>query len=143
MRAPSVVVAHALRSHTLTPQVAYDIEMLRDEGFDLISDALAGGELSPEEHVRGLRLLALLCRQICFDRKPEMLRRAMSFTESAEPVVRDEASRLVALQASRIEALGGSVDWAAVTASLRSALQLGLTEPIGGDVRTFLARHAP
>jgi hypothetical protein len=143
MRPPHEVVRRALRSPHADPSLDNAVEKLGSEGFDLLIAALGGGQLDPRERIRALRLLAHLCRLVCFSRRPELLLQALRLTSDEEEIVRDEAVHMALYQARRLDGFGVPVDGDVMGASLRAALSLGLSERTATEAREALRRLTP
>jgi hypothetical protein len=101
----SLVVDSALAAKQATPRWDYEVEMLADEGFELLVQRLQDHRLGPARTIRALRLLGHQTRQMCFQRKPECFALTLRFTAADDANVRDEAVRLVIAQVDRLLAL--------------------------------------
>jgi hypothetical protein len=121
-----------------------EFEKAGDAAFDAVRRRLAHGQLSGEGQVRGLRMLALLCRQFCVARKPELLELAIGAGMSSSARVRSEAVHIAILTASGMRDLAmfaGLVSERAVQRVKRvlpGALAAGVDPDVEALARSFM-----
>jgi hypothetical protein len=122
-----------------------------DDAFDWIMGEVRGGELTPQEVLRGLNLLTKLALYQCFERRGQLFDLALELAQSraVPPDVRSHAAHIVASSPDIARGLRGNafgrsreqVQAEAVQA-VRHALEIGLTPKGEETARDFLARVA-